>query len=74
MATETSARRRFDFVRRAAIGIGVALAGLGVAAIPASAASQDGTSNTIQFSVASAGLDHAHVRLIEEEGIYPPFT
>src|SRR5215475_7527657 len=60
----TSARRRFGFVRRAAIGVGVALAGMGVAAIPASAASQDGTSNTIQFSVASATLDQAHHRVI----------
>jgi hypothetical protein len=60
----TNARRRFDFVRRAAIGVGVALAGMGVAAIPASAASQDGTSNTIQFSVASATLDQAHHRVI----------
>jgi hypothetical protein len=60
----TSARRRFDFVRRAAIGVGVAVAGMGVAAIPASAASQDGTSNTIQFSVASAVLDQAHHRVV----------
>lgn len=60
----TSARRRFDFIRRAAICLGVALAGMGVAAIPASAASQDGTSNTIQFSVASAVLDQAHHRVI----------
>jgi hypothetical protein len=60
----TAGRRRFDFVRRAAIGVGIALAGMGIAAIPASAASQDGTSNTIQFSVASATLDQAHHRVI----------
>jgi hypothetical protein len=60
----SSARRRLGFVRRAAIGVGVALAGMGIAAIPASAASQDGTSNTIQFSVASATLDQAHHRVV----------
>jgi hypothetical protein len=51
-------------VRRAAIGAAVALACPIVAAGPASAASQDGTSNTIQFSVASAVLDQAHHRVI----------
>jgi hypothetical protein len=62
--TSRGSKRRFGFVRRAAIGVGVALAGMGIAAIPASAASQDGTSNTIQYSVASAVLDQAHHRLI----------
>jgi hypothetical protein len=46
------------------IGVAGTLALMGVAAIPASAASQDGTSNTIQFTVASAVLDQAHHRVI----------
>jgi len=77
------------FIRRAALGLVVALVGLIGVAGPASAASgSDGTSNTIQFSVASTGLDQAQHRLIvtgptiggadarlmEEDGIYPPFA
>jgi hypothetical protein len=46
------------------IGVAAALALMGVAAIPASAASQDGTSNAIQFTVASAVLDQAQHRVI----------
>jgi hypothetical protein len=53
---------------------------MGVAAIPASAASQDGTSNTIQFSKAATPrytvlLENVLVSgLIEEDGTYPPFA
>ena len=83
MATENSqhgSRRHTRGPRRAAIGIVVALATMGVAAIPASAASQDGTSNTIQFSKAATPrytvlLENTLVSgLIEEDGTYPPFA
>ena len=83
MATENShhgSRRLTGGLRRAAIGIVVALATMGVAAIPASAASQDGTSNTIQFSKAATPrytvlLENVLVSgLIEEDGTYPPFA
>jgi hypothetical protein len=44
------------FIRRAALGIAVALVGLIGVAGPASAAvGSDGTSNTLQFSVTSTG-------------------
>jgi hypothetical protein len=81
MATGTShhgSRRHIRHLRRAAIGIVVAAATMGVAAIPASAASQDGTSNTIQFSKAAAPrytiiLENTLISgLIEEDGTYPP--
>jgi hypothetical protein len=56
---------RFDFFRRAAIGVAVALVGLMAATGPAfAAASADGTSNTIQLAVTSAVLDQAHHRMI----------
>ena len=83
MATENSqhrSRRHTRGLRRAAIGIVVALATMGVAAIPASAASLDGTSNTIQFSKAATPrytvlLENTLVSgLIEEDGTYPPFA
>ena len=83
MATENShprSRRLRGGLRRAAVGIVVALATMGVAAIPASAASQDGTSNTIQFSKAATPrytvlLENTMVSgLIEEDGTYPPFA
>ena len=83
MATENSqrgSRRLTSGLRRAAIGTVVALATIGVAAIPASAASQDGTSNTIQFSKAATPrytvlLENTMVSgLIEEDGTYPPFA
>jgi len=83
MATGNShraSRRLTSGLRRAAIGTVVALATIGVAAIPASAASQDGTSNTIQFSKAATPrytvlLENTMVSgLIEEDGIYPPFA
>jgi len=58
-------RLRIGFLRRAAIGVAVALVGLTAAIGPASAAaSTDGTSNTIQLAVTSAVLDQAHHRLI----------
>ena len=80
MASGTShhgSRRRILPARRAALGIVVALASMGVAAIPASAASQAGTSNTIQFSKAAAPrytvLENTMISgLIEEDGLYPP--
>jgi hypothetical protein len=62
--THRGSRRHNRLLRRTPFGIVVALAAMGLAAIPASAASQDGTSNTIQFSVASAVLDQAHHRVI----------
>jgi hypothetical protein len=77
------------FIRRAAIGLGIGLVGLIAAAAPAAAASgSDGTSNTIQLSVTSAGWGQAQdrlvvagpamggvdARLMEEDGIYPPFA
>ena len=56
---------RIHFLRRAAIGMAVALVGLMAATGPASAAaSADGTSNTIQLAVTSAVLDQAHHRAI----------
>ena len=56
---------RIHFLRRAAIGVAVALVGLMAATGPASAAaSADGTSNTIQLAVTSAVLDQAHHRVI----------
>ena len=58
-------RLQLGFLRRAAIGMAVALVGLTAAIGPASAAaSTDGTSNTIQLAVSSAVLDQAHHRLI----------
>lgn len=58
-------RLRMGFLRRAAIGVAVALVGLTAAIGPASAvASTDGTSNTIQLAVTSAVLDQAHHRMI----------
>jgi hypothetical protein len=58
-------RPRVGSFRRAAIGVVVALVGLGAVASPALAApGNDGTSNTIQFSVTSAVLDQAHHRVI----------
>jgi hypothetical protein len=75
-------RPRTHLLRRAAIGLGVALVGLTVAAGPASAATNgsDGTSNTIQFAVRAHHVvdvnaystGSADARLIEEDGIYPP--
>ncbi len=75
-------RPRTHFLRRAAIGLAVALVGLIVAAGPASAAANgsDGTSNTIQFAVqahhrveiTAPSTGSADARLIEEDGIYPP--
>jgi hypothetical protein len=62
--TSQTSRGHVHALRRAVIGVAAALALTGVAAIPASAASQDGTSNTIQFTVASAVLDQAHHRVI----------
>ncbi len=56
---------RIDFLRRAAIGVAVALVGLMVAISPASAAaSTDGTSNTIKVAVTSVTLDQAHNRVV----------
>ncbi len=53
------------FLRRAAIGLAVALVGLMAATGAASAAaSTDGMSNTIQLAVTSAVLDQAHHRVI----------
>lgn len=79
-------RVRVHFLRRVALGMAVALVGLSAASGQAFAApGNDGTSNTIQFGVTSAALEQAHqpavvtapaiaARLIEEEGIYPPFA
>jgi len=77
-----ASRPRTHSLRRAAIGLAVALVGLTVAAGPASAATNgsDGTSNTIQFAVQAHHVDDviadstgsANARLIEEDGIYPP--
>jgi hypothetical protein len=68
-----SGRRCVKSIRRAAVGAVVAIAcpilavspaAAAVAQSPAAAASQDGTSNTIQYSLASAVLDQAHHRVI----------
>src|SRR5690242_17906253 len=63
-------------VRRVAVGMAVALAGLSIATGSAFAASNgnDGTSNTIQFGVTAHGTAGVNARLIEEDGIYPPFA
>jgi type 1 fimbria pilin len=64
-AADRLGRLRVDSVRRAAIGVVVALVGLGAVTSPALAApGNDGTSNTIQLSVTSAVLDQAHHRVI----------
>ncbi len=56
---------RIRFLRRAAIGVAVAVVGLMAATGPASAAANaDGTSNTIQLAVTSAVVDQAHHRVI----------
>ena len=56
---------RGSYLRRAAIGVVTALAGLSFAISPAAAASgNDGTSNTIQFSLSSATIDQAHHRVL----------
>lgn len=72
--------------KRVAIGLAVALVGLSAASGEAFAASgNDGTSNTIQFAVASTARDQAQqqavvsaaamgARLMEEDGIHPPFA
>ena len=58
-------RLRVHSLGRLAIGVVVALCGLMLAISPASAAaSTDGTSNTIQFAIASAALDQAHHRVV----------
>ena len=63
-ASYTGARRHIVSLCRAAIGMVVALALLTVAVGSAAAASQDGTSNTVQFTVASAVLDQNHHRVV----------
>ena len=64
-ASDRLSRLRAASVRRAAIGVVVALMGLGAVTSPALAApGSDGTSNTIQLSVTSAVLDQAHHRVI----------
>jgi hypothetical protein len=58
-------RRRINCIRRAALGVALALAGLIAAVSPAAAAANtDGTSNTIQYAVKSAVLDQANQRVI----------
>ena len=82
-ASSGGARRHINSLRPAAIGAAAALALLTAAASPAAAASQDATSNTIQFSVASAvpaGAGIAHptgttavgTSLMENDGIWLP--
>jgi hypothetical protein len=58
-------RRRIDLLRRSAIGAAAALAVVVAATGPASAAAgNDGTSNTIEFTVASTALDQVHHRVL----------
>lgn len=63
-ASHRTTRLHGNALRAAAVAAAAALALMLVAASPAFATSQDGTSNTIQFSAESAVIDQAHHRVL----------